>query len=90
MFFILFIYFCSSHISRFLFSRFKCKTCDNFDFCENCFYNKNNHKHSFNRIAEPGSAAVFAGRPGRDGNFVQIYLFFGQFFTTFLQGWRAG
>ena len=45
--------------------RFKCKTCDNFDFCENCFYNKNNHKHSFNRIAEPGSAAVFAGRPGR-------------------------
>ena len=45
--------------------RFKCKTCENFDFCENCFYNKNNHKHSFNRIAEPGSAAVFAGRPGR-------------------------
>jgi len=45
--------------------RFKCKTCDNFDFCENCFYNKNSHKHSFNRISEPGSAAVFAGRPGR-------------------------
>ena len=45
--------------------RFKCKTCDNFDFCENCFYSKTGHKHSFNRIAEPGSAAVFAGRPGR-------------------------
>ena len=45
--------------------RFKCKTCDNFDFCENCFYGKTGHKHSFNRIAEPGSAAVFAGRPGR-------------------------
>ena len=44
--------------------RFKCKTCEDFDFCENCFYNKTNHKHSFNRIAEPGSAAVFAGRPG--------------------------
>ena len=23
------------------------------------------HKHAFNRIAEPGQAAVFAGRPGR-------------------------
>ena len=46
-------------------SRFKCKTCDNFDFCENCFYSKNHHKHSFNRIAEPGSAAVFAGRSGK-------------------------
>ena len=46
-------------------SRFKCKTCDNFDFCEMCFYSKNHHKHSFNRIAEPGSAAVFAGKSGK-------------------------
>jgi E3 ubiquitin-protein ligase HERC2 len=45
--------------------RFKCKTCENFDFCENCFYARTTHKHSFSRIAEPGSAAVFAGRPGR-------------------------
>ena len=45
--------------------RFKCKTCENFDFCEACFYARTTHKHSFSRIAEPGSAAVFAGRPGR-------------------------
>ena len=48
-------------------SRFKCKTCNNFDFCERCFYSRRTHKHSFNRIAEPSSAAVFAGRPGRRG-----------------------
>lgn len=47
--------------------RFKCKTCANFDLCERCFYSRQKgHKHSFNRIAEPSSPAVFAGRPGRD------------------------
>ena len=46
-------------------SRFKCKQCNNFDFCERCFSTKRTHKHTFNRIAEPSSAAVFAGRPGR-------------------------
>ena len=49
--------------------RFKCKVCDNFDFCERCFYGKparSGHvKHSFNRIADPGGASVFAGRPSR-------------------------
>ena len=45
--------------------RFKCKQCDNFDFCERCFYTRKTHKHMFNRISDPGSAAVFAGRPGR-------------------------
>ena len=45
--------------------RFKCKTCANFDFCEACFYSRTTHKHGFSRIGEPGSAAVFAGRPGR-------------------------
>ncbi|XP_014251481.1 E3 ubiquitin-protein ligase HERC2 isoform X1 [Cimex lectularius] len=45
--------------------RFKCKACDNFNYCENCFYTQKVHRHSFNRITEPGSAAVFAGRPGR-------------------------
>ncbi|XP_068082847.1 E3 ubiquitin-protein ligase HERC2 [Anabrus simplex] len=45
--------------------RFKCKTCDDFNYCENCFYTKKLHKHSFNRLVEPGSAAVFAGKPGR-------------------------
>jgi hypothetical protein len=43
----------------------KCKTCANFDFCEACFYSRTSHKHGFSRIGEPGSAAVFAGRPGR-------------------------
>ncbi|XP_023713900.1 E3 ubiquitin-protein ligase HERC2 [Cryptotermes secundus] len=45
--------------------RFKCKACDDFNYCENCFYTKKIHRHSFNRIVEPGSAAVFAGKPGR-------------------------
>ncbi|KAF7995498.1 hypothetical protein HCN44_006605 [Aphidius gifuensis] len=46
-------------------SRFKCKICDNYNLCENCFYTKRGHRHGFNRIAEPGSAAVYAGKPGR-------------------------
>lgn len=45
--------------------RFKCKMCDNFDLCENCFYTKRNHRHSFNRINEPGSPEIYAGKPGR-------------------------
>ena len=45
--------------------RFKCKVCDNFDFCERCFYGRRAHKHSFNRISDPGGASVFAGRPSR-------------------------
>ncbi|XP_025832237.1 E3 ubiquitin-protein ligase HERC2 [Agrilus planipennis] len=46
-------------------ARFKCKSCDQFNYCENCFYTKKNHRHSFNRFVEPGSPAVFAGKPGR-------------------------
>lgn len=45
--------------------RFKCKVCDNFDYCENCFYTKRNHKHSFNRIDEPGSQEVYVGKSGK-------------------------
>ncbi|XP_020288916.1 E3 ubiquitin-protein ligase HERC2 isoform X1 [Pseudomyrmex gracilis] len=45
--------------------RFKCKYCENYNLCENCFYTKRSHRHGFNRIAEPGSAAVYAGKPGR-------------------------
>ncbi|RLU17868.1 hypothetical protein DMN91_010107 [Ooceraea biroi] len=45
--------------------RFRCKYCDNYNLCENCFYTKRSHRHGFNRIAEPGSAAVYAGKPGR-------------------------
>ncbi|KAK9875133.1 hypothetical protein WA026_005926 [Henosepilachna vigintioctopunctata] len=45
--------------------RFKCKVCDSFDYCENCFYTKRNHRHSFNRINEPGSSEIHAGKPGK-------------------------
>ncbi|XP_044262446.1 E3 ubiquitin-protein ligase HERC2 isoform X2 [Tribolium madens] len=45
--------------------RFKCKVCDNFDYCENCFYTKRNHKHSFNRINEPGGVEIYAGKAGK-------------------------
>ncbi|KAL3277032.1 hypothetical protein HHI36_012394 [Cryptolaemus montrouzieri] len=45
--------------------RFKCKICDSFDYCENCFYTKRNHRHSFNRINEPGSPEIHAGKPGK-------------------------
>ncbi|XP_046386640.1 E3 ubiquitin-protein ligase HERC2 isoform X3 [Ischnura elegans] len=46
--------------------RFRCKTCESFSYCEACFYSRITHRrHHFNRIAEPGSAAVFAGKPGR-------------------------
>jgi hypothetical protein len=34
--------------------RFKCKACDDFNYCENCFYTKKIHRHNFNRIVEPG------------------------------------
>ncbi|KAK4294466.1 hypothetical protein Pmani_032901 [Petrolisthes manimaculis] len=46
-------------------ARMKCKVCDNFDFCEDCYQTKRSHRHLFNRIAEPGSPAVYAGPPGR-------------------------
>ncbi|XP_074029211.1 E3 ubiquitin-protein ligase HERC2 [Leptinotarsa decemlineata] len=45
--------------------RFKCKTCENFDLCDNCFYTKRNHRHSFVRIHEPESPELYAGRAGR-------------------------
>ncbi|XP_071532835.1 E3 ubiquitin-protein ligase HERC2 isoform X2 [Panulirus ornatus] len=46
-------------------ARMKCKVCDNFDYCEECYQTKRSHRHLFNRIAEPGSPAVYAGPPGR-------------------------
>ncbi|KAJ8681467.1 hypothetical protein QAD02_017254 [Eretmocerus hayati] len=55
----------SCHVTPISGPRFKCKPCDNYNLCENCFYIKRSHRHGFNRIAEPGSAAVYAGRPGR-------------------------
>ncbi|XP_048243824.1 E3 ubiquitin-protein ligase HERC2-like isoform X1 [Haliotis rufescens] len=45
--------------------RFKCKICDDFDFCENCFKNNKTHKHPFNRITEPGGEPVYVGKPGK-------------------------
>lgn len=35
--------------------RFKCRNCDDFDFCETCFKTrKHNTRHTFGRINEPG------------------------------------
>ncbi|XP_066141939.1 E3 ubiquitin-protein ligase HERC2 isoform X1 [Euwallacea fornicatus] len=45
--------------------RFKCKVCDSYDLCDNCFYTKRNHRHSFVRIQEPGNEEVYAGKAGR-------------------------
>ena len=35
-------------------TRYKCKICENFNYCENCFYVKKTHRHSFNRIIYNG------------------------------------
>ncbi|XP_017159836.1 E3 ubiquitin-protein ligase HERC2 isoform X1 [Poecilia reticulata] len=46
--------------------RFKCKNCDDFDFCESCFKTrKHNTRHSFGRINEPGQSPAFCGRSGK-------------------------
>ncbi|XP_076870833.1 LOW QUALITY PROTEIN: E3 ubiquitin-protein ligase HERC2 [Brachyhypopomus gauderio] len=46
--------------------RFKCRSCDDFDFCESCFKTrKHNLRHSFGRINEPGQAPTFSGRSGK-------------------------
>ncbi|KAL3879973.1 hypothetical protein ACJMK2_032247, partial [Sinanodonta woodiana] len=45
-------------------ARYKCSECEDFDFCEACFKTKK-HRHPFNRIAEPGSEPVPAGKPGK-------------------------
>ncbi|XP_062251671.1 LOW QUALITY PROTEIN: E3 ubiquitin-protein ligase HERC2 [Platichthys flesus] len=47
-------------------ARFKCRSCDDFDFCENCFKTrKHNTRHSFGRINEPGQSPSFCGRSGK-------------------------
>ncbi|XP_041055229.1 E3 ubiquitin-protein ligase HERC2 isoform X4 [Carcharodon carcharias] len=49
--------------------RFKCRNCDDFDYCENCFKTrKHNARHTFGRINEPGQSPVFAGRSGKQQN----------------------
>uniref|UniRef100_A0A8C0VK07 E3 ubiquitin-protein ligase HERC2 n=1 Tax=Cyanistes caeruleus TaxID=156563 RepID=A0A8C0VK07_CYACU len=46
--------------------RFKCRNCDDFDFCETCFKTrKHNTRHTFGRINEPGQSPVFSGRSGK-------------------------
>ncbi|KAL1491483.1 hypothetical protein ABEB36_012074 [Hypothenemus hampei] len=45
--------------------RFKCKVCEGYDLCDNCFYTKRNHRHSFVRIQEPGSPEIYAGKAGK-------------------------
>ena len=38
--------------------RYKCRVCEDFDFCEACFKSKK-HKHPFSRIAEPGKSTFY-------------------------------
>ena len=43
--------------------RYKCKVCDNFDYCEECFRSKRSHKHPFNRVTDPGTYLSFPRAP---------------------------
>ncbi|XP_059922232.1 E3 ubiquitin-protein ligase HERC2 isoform X1 [Gadus macrocephalus] len=46
--------------------RFKCRNCDDFDYCDSCFKtSKHNTRHSFGRINEPGQSPAFCGRSGK-------------------------
>ncbi|XP_064870310.1 E3 ubiquitin-protein ligase HERC2-like [Oncorhynchus nerka] len=46
--------------------RFKCRHCDDFDFCERCFKTRqHNTRHSFVRVNEPGQSPAFCGRSGK-------------------------
>lgn len=50
--------------------RFKCRSCDDFDFCESCFKTrKHNPRHSFGRINEPGLG--------------KFYVLFNSYFVSF-------
>ena len=47
--------------------RYKCKTCEDFDFCEHCFSNKTDHDHNFvayHRTMK-NRHPIEAGKPGR-------------------------
>ncbi|KAK7486952.1 hypothetical protein BaRGS_00021768, partial [Batillaria attramentaria] len=45
--------------------RYKCKVCDDYDMCENCFRSIKSHRHPFLRYTEPESEPSFAGKPGK-------------------------
>ncbi|XP_068720941.1 E3 ubiquitin-protein ligase HERC2-like [Montipora capricornis] len=53
------------HMSPIEGSRYKCKTCPDFNYCETCFRLRRNHRHSFHRFEEPSSIPVNAGKAGR-------------------------
>uniref|UniRef100_A0A8C4NCA0 Uncharacterized protein n=1 Tax=Eptatretus burgeri TaxID=7764 RepID=A0A8C4NCA0_EPTBU len=56
------------HVYPIIGPRYKCRNCDDFDFCENCFKGKKHTvRHLFDRINEPLQTAVCAGRAGRHG-----------------------
>ncbi|KAL8607282.1 hypothetical protein ACOMHN_047613 [Nucella lapillus] len=51
--------------------RYKCRLCEDYDICDNCFHTIKSHRHPFNRYTEPGSEPTFAGKPGRQTKPVQ-------------------
>ncbi|KAJ8028688.1 E3 ubiquitin-protein ligase HERC2 [Holothuria leucospilota] len=53
--------------------RYKCRTCADFNFCEECFRSKRSHRHLFLRIAEPGTNPFSVGRPGKSKKKSQAY-----------------
>ena len=47
--------------------RYKCKVCEDFDFCENCFANRTDHDHPFVAYhrSKAGQQPLEAGRAGQ-------------------------
>ncbi|XP_054929802.1 E3 ubiquitin-protein ligase HERC2 isoform X6 [Dermacentor andersoni] len=45
-------------------TRFKCRFCRNYNFCERCFKTNQVHKHPFNEISRVGALPTYGGYPG--------------------------
>ncbi|XP_040568701.2 LOW QUALITY PROTEIN: E3 ubiquitin-protein ligase HERC2-like [Lepeophtheirus salmonis] len=65
--------------------RFKCKTCEDFDYCETCFNRKKAHKHGFLKIGEPGGSSIYVGKPGRASFRDSTPLYSSKFITEWTQ-----
>ncbi|XP_077559435.1 E3 ubiquitin-protein ligase HERC2 isoform X3 [Haemaphysalis longicornis] len=45
-------------------TRFKCRFCRNYNFCDRCFKTNQVHKHPFNEIPRVGALPTYGGYPG--------------------------